>query len=383
MKTTLTRRTFIQTSAVSVAGLSYVRSSFSAGQELRFYVGGYASNDQKGIHLCSLNTQTGELSIKQGFSGVINPSYLCLSPNKQFLYAVNETGKFKEISGGSITAFAIDQNDHSLRLLNQQASHGGSPCYVCVDQQSAYVFLANYNGGNAASYAIQPDGSLSEALSIVQHEGSSVNPRRQKKAYAHSIVLSPDNRFAFVADLGIDKLMIYRCQEGKLIANQPPFVQVQPGAGPRHFTFHPNGKLAFLINELDCTLMSFTYDADKGALHAIQTVPSLPQDYSGNNTCADIHVHPSGKFLYGSNRGHDSIVAYAIAENGTLTYIAHESTQGKTPRNFALDPQGHFLLAANQETGNIVSYRIDAQSGKLTPTGHAIEINRPVCIKFL
>ena len=245
--------------------------------------------------------------------------------------------------------------------------------------------MANYSSGSVAVLPVMKDGRLVEASDAVQHEGASVNASRQKAPHAHSITLDPANRYAFAADLGTDKVMIYRLDaaRGKLIPNKPPWACTKPGAGPRHFAFHPSGKYAYVINELDSTMMAFTYDGSRGSLTEIQIAPTLPEGWEGTNYCADVHVHPGGRFLYGSNRGHDSIVIYAIdPSTGRLALRGHGPTLGKAPRNFAIDPTGTFLLAANQDSDNIVVFRIDPATGLLSPTGHELKLPKPVCIKF-
>jgi 6-phosphogluconolactonase len=257
---------------------------------------------------------------------------------------------------------------------------------VSVDHAGRNVLVANYGGGSVSVLPIGDDGRLGEATAFIQHEGSSVDPRRQTAPHAHSINVDPDNRFAFVADLGLDRVMIYRfdSQQGTLAANDPPWASVAPGAGPRHFAFQPGGRFAYVINELQSTVTAFAYDAARGALQEIQTLPTLPDDFSGSNTTAEIQVHPSGRFLYGSNRGHDSIAVYAIdADSGRLRFVEHESTQGDLPRNFGIDPSGRFLLAANQGSDSVVVFRIDGATGALTPTGQSIEVASPVCVRMV
>jgi 6-phosphogluconolactonase len=233
---------------------------------------------------------------------------------------------------------------------------------------------------------IEEDGRLAKPTGFVQHRGFSVNPTRQKEPHAHSINASPDDRFAFVADLGIDKIMIYKLdiEKGTIIVNNPPFAKVEPGAGPRHFAFHSSGKFAYVINELDSTVTAFAYEPASGALTEIQTVTTLPKGFDGSNTCAEIRVHPSGKFLYGSNRGHDSIAVYRVdPAKGTLTFVEHETADIKTPRNFNIDPTGKFCLVANQGGDSVVVFRIDLETGVLEPTGHKVSVGRPVCVRFL
>jgi 6-phosphogluconolactonase len=277
----------------------------------------------------------------------------------------------------------IDQKTGDLRKLNERHSPG-VPCHVSVHPSGRFVLAANYGGGNIVIYPVLAGGLLGEPTDVAQHAGKGADPKRQGEPHAHCIMPDAAGRFAFAPDLGIDKVMIYRvdAKNGKLVQNG--FAATKAGAGPRHFDFHPSGKFAYVINELDSTLTAFAYDKAKGALTESQTVSTLPPDFSGTNSCADVHVHPSGRFVYGSNRGHDSVVAFAIDQStGKLNLIAHESTRGKWPRNFAVDPAGAFLLVANQHTDNVVAFRIDQQTGKLTATGQTTEIPSPVCLKFI
>ncbi len=346
------------------------------------YVGTYTTKGSEGIYIYQLDPASGALKPLGKATGIDNPSFLAIHPNQHYLYAINEVHQPE----GAVSAFAIDAGTGSLTPLNTQPSHGTSPCHVCIDQTGQVAIVANYSSGSVAAYPIQADGTLGEARDVIQHQGSSVHPQRQAGPHAHSATIAPDNRYAFVADLGLDKMMIYQLDpaSGKLQPNQTmPWAKTKAGAGPRHFTFHPNGTHAYVINELNSTMTVFEYNADWGTLTTQQIVSTLPVDFQGQNTCADLHILGSGKFLYGSNRGHDSIVIYAIHEDGTLTYIDHEPTQGRNPRNFAIDPSGTYLFAANQDTDTIVTFRIDEQSGKLTPTGHVTEVPTPVCIKLL
>jgi 6-phosphogluconolactonase len=299
---------------------------------------------------------------------------------------VGEVSDFAGKKSGGVSAFAIDASTGNLTLLNQQSSGGTGPCHLVVDKAGKNVLVANYGGGSVAVLPIQADGRLSEATCFIQHTGKSVNPRRQEAPHAHSINLDAANNFAFVADLGLDKVLVYRfdAAKGTLTPNDPPAASVAPGAGPRHFAFHPGGRYAYVINEMGNTVTAFNYDAQKGVLTEIQTLSTLPQGYTEVSHTAEVQVHPSGKFLYGSNRGHDSIAVYSIDQNtGRLTLVGISSTQGKTPRNFGIDPTGTFLLAANQDSDNIVVFRIDPQTGELKPTGQVVEVPRPVCVKFV
>ena len=351
------------------------------------YVGTYMhKGTSEGIYIYRLDMATGALILVGIAGGVQNPSFLALDPQHRYLYAVNETMTFDGQPGGGVSAFAVDPQSGALTYINSQLTHGGAPCYVSVEQTGRFVYVANYMGGNAAAFPVRADGGLDPASSVVQHTGSGVNLRRQEGPHAHSITLDPTNRFAFVADLGIDKVMVYclDLEGGTLPPHAPPWVEVEAGAGPRHMAFHPNGHYAYLITEMGNTIIAFAYDAALGTLTALHTVPALPEDFPGRSTCADIHVAPSGKFLYGSNRGHDSIAIYAIdAETGLLTYVDRAPTLGKTPRNFAIDPSGTYLFAAHQDSDSIVTFRIDLETGKLTPTGQVMEVPMPVCVRIL
>ena len=355
-------------------------------QDYYVYVGTYTHGDSEGIYVYRLDSETGALEYSSKVIGVENPSFLDIHPSGRYLYSVNEVGEFEGQASGAVTAFYIHQATGEISYLNQRATGGGAPCHVSVDATGKYLLVANYGGGSVAALPIGKDGRLGKASDFVQHSGSSVNPGRQSAPHAHAIMIAPDNRFAFVPDLGLDKVLIYQLdlEAGKLIPNAQPSAQVHPGAGPRHLDFHPSGKYAYVINELDSTFTAFRYDADTGTLTEIQTLSTLPEDFEGTSHCADVHVHPSGKFVYGSNRGHDSIVICAIdADTGTLNYIDCESTQGKTPRNFGLTPAGTFLLAANQQTDTIVTFAVDADTGELTATGDVVEVPTPVCLKML
>jgi len=295
-------------------------------------------------------------------------------------------GDFGGERGGAVSAFAIDAKTGKLTLLNQVASHGADPCYVVVDATGKNVLLANYGSGTVAALRLGKDGRLEKASAVVQHSGSSVDRARQAGPHAHSINLSADNRFAIAADLGLDQLLVYRfdAERGTLQANDPPFANIHPGAGPRHFAFHPSGRFAYVINEMQSTVTALAYDAARGALRELQTLSTLPEGFAGQNDTAEVRVHSSGKFLYGSNRGHDSIALFAIdPERGTLRLVENTSTQGKTPRNFNLDPTGAYLFAANQDTDNVVIFRVDPATGHLTPTGQVLSVPSPVCVKFV
>ena len=358
----------------------------SSGKYL-VYVGTYTRpGKSEGIYAWRFDTKTGELTplglaVKTG-----NPSFFAIDPAGRHLYAVGEMGNFGGKPGGSVSAFEIDKASGKLKPMNAVTSGGPGPCFAAVDKTGKNVLVANYSGGSLEVIPIKSDGSLGEPSTFIQHSGKGPNPQRQEKAHAHSINLSPDNRFAIAADLGLDKVFVYRfdAAAGKLTPNDPPFAAVTPGSGPRHFSFAPDGRSAYLISELAQTVTGFQWDAKAGKLTEIGTVSTLPagMKVEGNST-AEVLVHPSGKFVYGSNRGHDSIAVFAVAKDGKLTLIQNESTQGKVPRNFRIDPSGQWLFAVNQDSDSMVLFRIDAKTGKLTPAGKKVEVFGPVCVKFL
>lgn len=356
------------------------------------YVGTYTQTEpgtrrrSEGIYVYRMDPASGDLAPAHVVPDVVNPSFLALDPHHRYLYAVNEVAEIDGRNTGAVSAYAVDQATGGLTFLNRQSSGGTGPCHLSVDQTSRYVLVANYDGGSVAMLPILAGGQLGPATCVVQHAGSSVNPQRQREPHAHSITVDPTNRYAIVADLGIDQVLVYRLdlEGGRLIPNDPPGARVEPGAGPRHFAFHPNGRFGYLINELGSTMTAFAYDSSRGTLQHLQTLSTLPADFTGTNHCADVHVHPSGRFVYGSNRGHDSIVEYAIdPSTGLLTLVGWESTRGRTPRNFAIDPSGQFLYAANQNTDTIVTFRIDATTGQLSPTGQVTEVPSPVCVQIV
>lgn len=377
------------TSFLIVLFLSGSAALAMAGQEkepVLVYIGTYTKDDGQGINLLEMDPESGALTLKGVVAETENPSFLTLHPNHRFLYAVNEVGEYKGTPGGGVTAFEIDRDSGALKLLNHQSSKGGDPCHITIDSEGRHVLIANYSGGSVAVLPVQPDGSLAEASDFEQHQGTGTDPGRQRGPHGHSINLDPTEAFAVAADLGLDQLLVYKydVKAGTLTANDPPFATLAPSSGPRHFDFHPNGRLAFAINELASTVTAFQFDPETGILTETQTLSSLPQDFEGTSYTADIHVHPSGRFLYGSNRGHDSIAIFQIDEQaGTLTPLGHQSTGGETPRNFGIDPTGQFLLAANQGTNSVVVFRIETETGALIPTGHQVEVPMPVCVKFM
>jgi 6-phosphogluconolactonase len=353
------------------------------------FVGTYTGEGGKGsegIYRFDMDPATGQLSGRALAAKAINPSFLAIHPSRRFLYAVGEVGDFQGKKGGGVSAFAIDPQTGNLALLNQEPSGGEGPCHLVVDKRGKNVLVANYGGGSASVLPIAEDGRLGTATAFVQHKGTSSNPQRQEAPHAHSINLDAANRFAFVADLGLDKVLVYRfdADRGTLAPNEPAAATVAPGSGPRHFAFHPNGRWAYVINEMANTVTSFAYDADKGVLKPEQTISTLPAGARGDSWTAEVQVHPSGRFLYGSNRGHNSIAMFAIdPQTGRLTAAGHQAHHIKTPRNFGIDPTGTFLLVANQDGNSIVVFRIDPETGGLTPTGTEVEVSMPVCVKMI
>lgn len=381
----LSRRQFLGAGGLSVFGLLASRANAWSSQNHHFtmYVGTYTSGKSEGIYGYYITTSFRSGLHRFTSSKSVNPSFLAIDRSKSYLYAVNEVGEYSGKPGGGVSAFKIGSEDN-LRLLNEQATLGADPCYLTIDRHKKNLLVANYTGGSVTVLPIRPDGTLGMATDTKQHEGS--GPKEQQKGpHAHCVILDRSERHALVADLGIDKIMIYRFDgsKGKLLPNKQPFAELQAGAGPRHLTFHPNGKFLYAINELDSTLTSFAYDERNGTLTHIETVSTLPGDFSGVSYCADVHVSPSGRFLYGSNRGHNSIVVFEIDQrSGKLKLVEHVSTQGDWPRNFVIHPYGT-LWVANQRSDNIVGFEIDEKTGRLRPLDVVEQIPSPVCLKFL
>ncbi len=377
----------IAIAAIMVVAVSMIETIELRAESVRGYIGTYTRGESKGIYTFELDLKTGAATQPTLAAETVNPSFVAIHPNKQFLYAVNEVGDFDGQPTGAVSAFAIDAKTGGLTFLNQHASGGGAPCHLVVDAKGQNVLVANYSGGSVACLPIGKDGRLGKATSTIQHKGTSVAPR-PAASHAHSINLDAANRFAFAADAGLDQVFIYRfdADKGTLTANDPAFGEVAAGSGPRHFAFHPVGKYAYVINETNLTVTAFEYNADRGSLRSIQTISTLPNDVTDRKgfSTAEVQVHPSGNFLYGSNRGHDTIAIFSINQDtGQLTHVGNESTQGKTPRNFAIDPTGAFLLAENENSNTIVVFRINQETGELKATGEVIEAPMPVCVKFL
>jgi 6-phosphogluconolactonase len=385
------RRNFIQALGLGIPGI-FVADKLFGGLNMKsgpadrtLFVGTYTSGKSEGIYRCRFDPTSGALKVESVTKGVVNPSFLAIDRPRGRLFAVNEISDFEGKPSGSVTAFAIDKETRELQLLNRTSSLGADPCQLVVDDSGRYLLVANYSGGNVTVLPVSADGTLGEASDMVQHAGSGIHPR-QKGPHAHSINLDAANMFAYAVDLGINKVMIYHLDKEKGNLHHVPHgeVELKPGAGPRHLAFHPDGLKAYVVNELDSTITFFAVDRSDGGLEARQTLSTLPKDYTGENSPADIHVAPSGKFVYASNRGHDSIVVCAVdGKSGELSTVQHQSTLGKWPRNFAIDPSGRFLLVANQRSDTIVVFNIDQEKGTLAPAGQKVDVPAPVCLFFL
>ena len=384
-------QTVVKTVLVLIGVASFTFAGASAQEtdmpdHYRVYIGTYTGGASEGIYLLDFDASTGTLELQGLAAATESPSFLAIHPRKPVLYAVGEMSKTSDHPGGTISAYAIDEETGMLTLLNRESTVGKGPCHVCVAPSGKHVAAANYGGGSIALLPILDDGQLGPASSFIQHEGSSVNPQRQEGPHAHSVNFDKAGRILIAADLGIDKLMLYRynVDNGELTANEPPFASLAPGAGPRHVAIHPSGRFIYSVNELASTVTAFAYDAETGAMKEVQSITTLPEGFDGENTTAEIRVHPSGTFLYASNRGHDSIAAFALDEDsGMLTALGHTPTGGQTPRNFNVDPSGQYLLAANQASDNVVVFKIDPERGTLTATGDEVAVPTPVCVLFI
>jgi len=362
--------------------------AFQGADDWIMYVGTYTLAPSKGIYAYRFEGATGAIT-PMGTAGLaaetVNPSFLAVHPNQRFLYAVNEISNYQGGKDGSVSAFSIDHATGTLTLLNRVSSRGADPCHLAIDKSGKWLFVANYSGGSIAAFPVGDDGKLGEASAFFQHSGSSVNKSRQSGPHAHETVVSPDNKFVLAADLGLDKVFTYRLDPAKGgLAPDPQFVATTPGGGPRHLDVRPDGKFAYVLNEMLSSVAAFSYDASSGTLAHLQTISTLPPGFSANNSGAEIVVHPGGRFLYTSNRGQDSIAVFGIdAAKGTLTPVDGISTQGRTPRGFAIDPSGRFLVAGNQNSSTLVVFRIDQATGALTPAGTKLEVPTPVSVVFV
>ncbi len=348
------------------------------------FISAFATGDHGAIHAYQLDPKTGILKLAQRTTDVQNPFFIALSPDGKFLYSIHA----KQFSGKEheqVAAYELVGRSGALKLLNRQSTRGTASCYLQVDATGKTVVVANYTTGSVASLPVRADGSLGEAASFFQHTGSSVNPERQQEPHAHCFVISPDNRFAFAADLGIDQVLGYQldAKTSKLVPNQPPFVKTHAGAGPRHLTFHPNGKWVYVICELSNAISVFDYDAKAGVLAEKQTIATLPKAFAGTSHCADLKITPNGRYLYGTNRGHDSLAAYSIGDDGRLTLLGIEPSLGQGPQNLAITAGGELLLCANMPGNNVAVFHINLQTGGLISAGPPLSMPSPSCIRVL
>jgi 6-phosphogluconolactonase len=350
------------------------------------YFGTYTGAKSRGIYVARFNSATGKLSAPELAGKITNPTFLALAPGENCLYAVSEVDEIGGKPAGAVKAFAVDAKTGRLTPLNQQLSGGSGPCHIAVDATGKCLLVANYGGGSVAALPIHADGSLGEATTTIRHTGSSVNTNRQTAPHSHFILPSQDNRYTLDCDLGLDKIFInhFDADAAMLTSGEPAFATVAPGSGPRHLVFSRDGKFVYVINEMGGTITVFNYAATNATMAEVQTISTLPKDFSGNNTAAEIALHPDGKFLYASNRGHDSIAVFSVdVQTGRLTLVEHQSTLGRTPRHFAIDPTGRWLLAENQASDSVVVFAVDGDTGKLKPAGQTVSISLPVCAVFV
>lgn len=371
--------------AVLVAGLMMAIGVRTASAEERMvFISAFAPGDKGAILAYRLDLASGKLTLVHRTTDAESPFFLAVSRDQKFLYSIHAK-QFGGKEPEQVAAYEIISNAGQLKLLNRQSARGSAACYLDIDATGKAVLVANYATGSVASLPVKVDGSLGEATSFIQHAGTSVDPTRQGGPHAHCIVISPDNRFAFAADLGLDQVLCYRLDPAtaKLVSNRQPFVRTPAGAGPRHLTFHPNGKQVYVINEIRSSVTVFDYDPESGLLIEKQTISTLPKDFTGKSYCADVKATPNGRFLFGTNRGHDSIAAYRIGADGGLTLLGIEPSLGKGPQNLAITPDGALLLCANLPSDNVAVFRIDQQTGGLTAIGAPVSTPSPSCIKVM
>jgi 6-phosphogluconolactonase len=375
---------FVAAAFVLLAGLAFPETSVAASKWF-VYFGTYTGPNSKGIYVSDYDPASGRIGDIRLAGEIPRPSWILADKSGTHLYAVSELGNDAR-TNGEISSFTIDRATGKLTFINKVSSGGGGACHLALDKDGKTLFVADYGSGRVAAIRIKADGSLGDQTAIDQHSGSSINPARQKGPHAHSVVLSPDDRYLFVPDLGLDKIFSYKLDPaaGSLTPNNPPFATVTPGSGPRHMAFHPNGKFAYVVDEMGSKVSAFTYDRQSGKLTPFAEYSALPKGFSGVSNAAEIAIDAKGAHLYASNRGADTIAVFDIdAQSGKLSKVQDMPTQGRTPRNFRLDPSGKFLLAANQDTSNVVVFRVDTKNGRLTPAGLQASVPSPVCILFL
>ncbi len=383
---------FLLTCAAAAAVMFLAAAARAA--DLNVLIGTGLSGANRGFRLAHFNSDTGALTAPALAAPSDHCSFFALTPDGKHLYTTNEISTFGGVPHmGAISAFSVDPTTGKLTLLNQQPSGGESPAYLSLDQTGRFVLVANYTGnavagegGTVAVFALKPDGALGERTGFDQHKGTGINPARQRQAYAHSIITDPSNRFALSADLGLDKILIYKfdAKTGKIAPNDPPFAAVKAGSGPRHLSFHPNGKVLYVAQEMGSMITAFTWDSEKGVLTAFQEISMLPADFKGNSTAAEIRVCPNGKWLYASNRGHDSIAQFALdPETCKLTFVAATPSGGQTPRNFEFSPDLKWMLVANHGNNAVAAFKLDPTTGKLTQAGASVTVESPFCTRFI
>ena len=358
----------------------------NAGKEFLVYIGSYNTAKGKGIHAFRFDAGAGRLTSMGLATEAVNPTFVTASRDGRFLYATKEVTRHAGRKSGSVKAFAIDRMTGKLRFLNEVASGGTIPCYVALDKTGRYALVANYGSGSVEVIEVRRGGRLGRVTAFVQYAGSSVNPQRQEGPHAHSINVSPDNRFALAADLGLDKVFVYHfdAKTGTLTPNNPAYAVVNAGSGPRHIAFARNGRFIYVIGEMKSNITTFAYDARRGILRKLQTISTLPNGYRKQSDCAEVAVGPNGEFVYASNRGHDSITVFAAdPKKGTLTTVERVPSGGKWPRHFAIDPTGRYLLVANQESNTVVVFAVDRKTGRLTAAGETASVKSPACVRFV
>jgi 6-phosphogluconolactonase len=348
------------------------------------YVGTYTEHGSKGIYAYRFDARTGQAAALGLAAESVQPSFLTVDAGGHFLYAVNEIESYDGQATGAVSAFAIDSASGKLSLLNQVTSRDGGPAHIALDRTGKYALVSNYTRGSVAAFPVLKDGRVGEASAFVQHHGAGVDKERQEQPHAHAVAMSSDNRFALVADLGLDEVFAYPFDSAKgTLGQDPGITKAKAGAGPRHLVFNSKGTLLYVINELQSSVTIYAYDAAKGGLRELSTISTLPDGFSGHAAAAEIALHPSGKFLYASNRGPDSIAVFSIGADGSLGHVEFVPVDGKTPRNFAIDPTGSWLLVGAQESDKVVVFRINKKTGRLTRTGQVLQISSPACVTFV
>jgi 6-phosphogluconolactonase len=378
---------------LAAGSLAFVALAFpavlrAAGPSTLVYFGTYTEGKSRGIYVSRFDPQTGRLTTPELAAESTNPSFLAVHPSGRFVYAANEVDSFEGAAAGAASAFAVDPATGKLTLLGQSSSRGAAPCYVSLDRGGRHLFVANYGGGSVAVIPVGEDGRLGPASGFVQHRGTGADPKRQEGPHAHAIDVDPSGRFVLAVDLGLDRVLVYRfdADKGSLVPHEPPFAPVKPAAGPRHLAFRPDGRFAYVVNELAMTLTAFRYDADRGTLAEVATVSTLPAGtgVTPDFSCAEVLAHPSGRFVYASNRGHDTIAVFAVdGETGVPRLVENVGTGGQIPRGFGIDPSGRYLLAANQKSDRVAVFAIDPASGRLRATGQTVEVGTPVSVAFV